>query len=54
MAIPATKSSSANVLAAYALRATGEFLIFTRSTHPILHERRDGKFTSILDVTSCG
>jgi len=48
------QSSSVNVLAAYAPRAAGELLIFTRATHPILHERTDEKSISILDVTSCG
>ena len=48
------ESSNVNVLAVRAPRATGEFLIFTRSTYSILDEQTDGRSTSILDVMSCG
>jgi hypothetical protein len=52
MAIP-NKSCSVNVLAAYARRAAGEYLIFIRST-PIPRERKGEKSTFIRDVTRCG
>ena len=52
LAIPG--EHNVNALAVRAPRATGEHLIFTRSTYSILHEQSDGRSTSILDVMSCG